>query len=60
MGLWSTLTGNTDNRSGQQRRAADNRAADRAGRRQIDSHRTSKSTTAWNPDRTGRRWWQSS
>lgn len=59
MSLWARITGTTDNRSRQQRDAAAVRRADRAGHQQINTHRTSRSTTAWHPDNTGRRWWQS-
>ncbi|MGW3183849.1 hypothetical protein ACWDD9_31730 [Kitasatospora sp. NPDC001119] len=46
--------------SGQQRRAAAVRDADREGQRQIDSHRTSRSTTAWHTAPAPRSWWRSS
>lgn len=47
-------------KSGQQRRAADVRRADRDGQRQIDSHRTSQSTTAWHRTPAPCAWWRSS
>ncbi|WP_406090009.1 hypothetical protein [Kitasatospora purpeofusca] len=46
--------------SGQQRRAKAVREADRAGQRQIDSHRSSRSTTAWHRAESPRAWWRSS
>ncbi|MFG2903680.1 hypothetical protein ACGF13_01240 [Kitasatospora sp. NPDC048286] len=46
--------------TGQQRRAAAVRRADREGQRQIDSLRTSKSTTAWHSAPAPRSWWRSS
>jgi len=60
MGLWSAITGTGDTRSGQQRRAAAVREADRAGRAAIESHRHNRSTTAWASNKTGRAWWRSS
>ncbi|MET8544115.1 hypothetical protein ABZW03_26215 [Kitasatospora sp. NPDC004799] len=51
---------NQQPQSGQQRRAADVRRADREGQRQIDSHRTSQSTTAWHRAPAARAWWRSS
>ncbi|MFE4514203.1 hypothetical protein ACFRMQ_08420 [Kitasatospora sp. NPDC056783] len=46
--------------SGQQRRAAAVRDADREGQRQIDAHPTSRSITAWHRDPAPRAWWRSS
>ncbi|GAA1397078.1 hypothetical protein GCM10009639_33980 [Kitasatospora putterlickiae] len=46
--------------SRQQRRAKAVREADRAGKRQIDSHRTSRSTTAWHRAESPRAWWRPS
>ncbi|MFJ7908219.1 hypothetical protein [Kitasatospora sp. NPDC096204] len=47
-------------RRSQQRRAAAVRRADREVQRQIDSLRTSKSTTAWHSAPAPRSWWRSS
>jgi hypothetical protein len=60
MGLWSNLTGNSDTRSGQQRRAAAVRAADRAGHAADNARAENRSTTNWAANKTGRAWWRSS
>ncbi|MFB7678217.1 hypothetical protein ACFC26_43175 [Kitasatospora purpeofusca] len=47
-------------KSGQQRRAKAVRDTDRAGRREIDSLPSSRSTTAWHRTESARAWWRSS
>ncbi|MGW7446081.1 hypothetical protein [Kitasatospora sp. NPDC054795] len=51
---------NQQPQSGQQRRAAAVRDADREGQRQIDALRTSRSITAWHRAPAARSWWRSS
>lgn len=46
--------------SGQQRRAAANRKADRAGQAAMDRYPSSRSTTAWHTSPPRRSWWRSS
>jgi hypothetical protein len=59
MSLWTAITGSNDTRTGQQRRAAANRKADRDGHAEMDRYPSSQSTTAWHNPPPRRAWWRS-